>query len=148
LIYDLGKKSREPVEVVEKIEKNIIYGKIGTYALYDDDDDNKYGLYIEISHKPVLLVLFKDEFIGEREKWAATLFENTETIDKNFQKFVSENPDIQGETIHRIEFFSKNLTQGEVTLDSEWEEMLSKDIILTGFDFETRKPIPWWKPTW
>ncbi|MDR2128048.1 MAG: hypothetical protein LBP52_03140 [Burkholderiaceae bacterium] len=143
-------KSKEPVEA----EDPIVYGKMGPSARYAEFDN--YGLYIEINNKPVFIHIAEDEFVREREKWAVTLFENTETINQNFQKFIAGNPDLQGEEIHFIEFDSKNLAQGEITWNDNDDYTLSvndillKTTILTGFDFERikPKPVPWWKPVW
>jgi preprotein translocase subunit YajC len=147
--YRRQKKKESAEVVVEKIEKNITYGKIGTYIL-DGDEDESYGLYIEINHKPVFIDIHEDEFIGESEKWAATLFENTETINENFNRFVAENPVLQGAAIYCIGLYSKDPTCGEIIWDSDVLEVdkIFPAVALKGFDFVVLEETPWWKPVW
>jgi hypothetical protein len=86
--------------------------------------------------------------MGEREKWAMTLFENTKTINENFNGFVAENPGLQGETIYCMGLHSKNPAYGEIIWDSGDADKNFPAAALNEFDFVFVKETPWWKPVW
>jgi hypothetical protein len=123
--------------------KDAAYGKLGLYIF--DSGEMLYGLYIEINNKPVFIHAAEDRFIDERKRWAAAMFENTKTINKNFQSFVSRNPGLQGVNIYCIEYCSKDLTEGEIVWDYDAEDKILPEVVLWGLDFVIVKTVPFWK---